>query len=93
MVFQASVLKDLVEKSYLCLKDSDVVSYPAIGTGNLKYPPDLVASTMIETVLTCLNTYHRFSTEKRVKFVIHPTDSTVYQVLLDLYSCVCNVGT
>lgn len=57
----------------------DSISFPAIGTGNLGYPKDLVASLMLNEILA-------FSQEKKpehlkeVVIIIFPRDELTMQV-------------
>lgn len=55
------------------------ITFPAIGTGNLGFPKDLVASLMLDEVL-------KFSSKKNPKhlkevvFILHPGDAPTIQV-------------
>lgn len=75
------VLKNLIKD---CLKNTegsnlDSIAFPAIGTGNLCFPKDVVASIMFQTVL-------KFSTDRKpahlktVYIVVHPDDHHNVQV-------------
>lgn len=61
----------------------DSISFPAIGTGRLGYPKDLVASLMLNEILT-------FSQEKKtahlkeVVIVLFPRDEQTLQVKKNL---------
>ncbi|XP_007901242.1 poly(ADP-ribose) polymerase family member 14-related sequence 1 isoform X2 [Callorhinchus milii] len=54
------------------------ISFPAIGTGNLCFPRDVVAKLMFEQVLTFNRKYL-----KEVHFVVHPDDASTVQAMSD----------
>ncbi|XP_055737967.1 protein mono-ADP-ribosyltransferase PARP14-like isoform X1 [Salvelinus fontinalis] len=61
------------------------ITFPAIGTGNLGFPKDLVASLMLEEVL-------KFSSKKNPKhlkevvFILHPGDASTIQAFTDEFN-------
>ncbi|XP_032880484.1 protein mono-ADP-ribosyltransferase PARP14 [Amblyraja radiata] len=77
------VLKNLIKD---CLKNTegsnlDSIAFPAIGTGNLCFPKDVVASIMFQAVL-------KFSTDRKpahlktVYIVVHPDDYHNVQAMI-----------
>ncbi|CAC5392793.1 unnamed protein product [Mytilus coruscus] len=66
-----------------CLKKADEldmssIAFPAIGTGKLRYPPNIAASKMFQAVEeVAAATYFQYL--KEVNFVIFPTDENVLQ--------------
>ena len=80
----ADMLQMLSEITKKCLSEAEKrglcsVTFPAIGTGNLGYPKDIVASLMLEQVI-------HFSSKKQLKhlkevtFILHPSDQETIQV-------------
>uniref|UniRef100_A0A803JEU7 Poly [ADP-ribose] polymerase n=1 Tax=Xenopus tropicalis TaxID=8364 RepID=A0A803JEU7_XENTR len=76
------ILKDIVKK---CLSTTEKeklrsMTFPAIGTGALGFPKDLVASLMFERIL-------KFSRKSKchieVTFVLHPTDTDTIKAFSD----------
>nr|XP_046160813.1 poly(ADP-ribose) polymerase family member 14-related sequence 1 isoform X2 [Oncorhynchus gorbuscha] len=61
------------------------ITFPAIGTGNLSFPKDLVASLMLDEVL-------KFSSKrnpkhlKEVVFILHPGDAPTIQAFTDEFN-------
>ncbi|XP_063788866.1 protein mono-ADP-ribosyltransferase PARP14-like [Pseudophryne corroboree] len=49
------------------------VSFPAIGTGNLNYPKDLVASVMLDEIFQ-FSSAHKLQSLKEISLVLHPQD-------------------
>ncbi|XP_046555938.1 protein mono-ADP-ribosyltransferase PARP14-like isoform X3 [Haliotis rubra] len=70
------ILQTLVAK---CLKSASdqqyrSIAFPALGTGNLGYPRDVVAKTMMETVEQ-FGQYHTMTSLQEVKIVVYHKDS------------------
>lgn len=58
------------------------VSIPAIGTGNLNFPKDLVSRVLLREV----HLYSRRKNPRHLKevvFVVHPSDDKTYEVSVD----------
>ncbi|XP_067844267.1 uncharacterized protein [Heptranchias perlo] len=73
------VLRKIIKE---CLKNTEAlqlgsIAFPAIGTGNLCFPKDLVARMMFEQVLKFTNRKHL----KAVHFIVHPSDDPTVQAL------------
>ncbi len=51
------------------------ISFPAIGTGNLGFPKDLVARIMLTEVHKC-----NFTNLQEVTVIVHPTDKESIEV-------------
>ena len=65
------------------------VALPAMGTGNLQFPRDVVADTMFNTVMEFSKTNPR-TTVKDVRFVLYIGDQSTIDVrnrLILLYTC------
>ncbi|KAK3610480.1 hypothetical protein CHS0354_016670 [Potamilus streckersoni] len=62
------------------------IAFPAIGTGNLGYPKDAVASLMLTSVMK-LETVMPNTSLRKVKFVIYPTDTETYQAFQKQLKC------
>uniref|UniRef100_A0A8K9XST8 Poly [ADP-ribose] polymerase n=1 Tax=Oncorhynchus mykiss TaxID=8022 RepID=A0A8K9XST8_ONCMY len=61
------------------------VAFPAIGTGNLGFPRDLVASLMLDKVLkfsSKMNPKHL----KEVVFILHPSDVSTFKAFTDEFN-------
>ncbi|XP_067113942.1 protein mono-ADP-ribosyltransferase PARP14-like [Osmerus mordax] len=78
---QEKMLSEIIKK---CLSEAEQmglcsVTFPAIGTGNLGYPKDIVVSLMLEQVI-------QFSSKKQprhlkgVTFILHPSDQETIQI-------------
>uniref|UniRef100_A0A8C8M497 Poly [ADP-ribose] polymerase n=1 Tax=Oncorhynchus tshawytscha TaxID=74940 RepID=A0A8C8M497_ONCTS len=76
--------------NYVCLGEAEhqgliSITFPAIGTGNLGFPKDLVASLMLDEVL-------KFSSKrnpkhlKEVVFILHPGDAPTIQAFTDEFN-------
>ncbi|XP_021355999.1 uncharacterized protein LOC110452051 [Mizuhopecten yessoensis] len=70
-----------------CLTEADkkkysTISFPALGTGNLGYPRDLVAKTMFDTVNSYFNEGKDSSIET-VSFVVYPKDTPTVKAFQD----------
>ena len=55
------------------------VAFPSIGTGHRKFPPNLVATVMLEEVVKFSQNNPRTSV-KDVRFVVYPNDHETTQV-------------
>lgn len=68
------------------------VAFPAIGTGILRYPSDLVAATMFESVER-FKFYYPDTSLEQVLFVIYPSDDRVLKVCIyvELTSNLCRM--
>ena len=67
-----------------CLKKADglkcrTIAFPAIGTGRLKYPIDIVATEMFWAVHEFGNE-HPHTTLKEVQFVLYTDDQAAFKV-------------
>ncbi|XP_072118200.1 protein mono-ADP-ribosyltransferase PARP14-like [Mobula birostris] len=76
------VLKDIIKD---CLKNTegsqqDSIAFPAIGSGKLSFPKDVVAQVMFKTVLK-FSSERRSAHLKKVYFVVHPDDHLVVQAM------------
>lgn len=74
-------LKSFVTK---CLEEADnkghsSIAFPAIGTGNLGYPKDIVAEEMFEAVSQFSKKNPR-SSVRNVDFVLYPKDTATIKV-------------
>lgn len=58
------------------------ISFPALGTGNLGYPPDIVAKHMFDSVENYVSD-QPFNSLTEVFFVLYPADKFVIQVIED----------
>ncbi|XP_007428032.2 poly [ADP-ribose] polymerase 14-like isoform X1 [Python bivittatus] len=81
---ESKILEDIIEE---CLKVTEQLSLksitiPAIGTGNLGYPKQLVAKLMFDELLKFSRTENPKSL-KEVHFVLHPSDTTTIQAFTD----------
>lgn len=62
-------------------EDADIIAFPAVGTGRLKYDPTNVGNVIVDTVTQ----YMRRDTScafKKIYLVIHPDDKYCYEVIL-----------
>ncbi|XP_051868998.1 protein mono-ADP-ribosyltransferase PARP14-like isoform X2 [Pristis pectinata] len=78
----AKVLKGIIKD---CLKNTegsqqDSIAFPAIGTGKLFFPKDVVANIMFKVVLK-FSTERRSANLKTVYFVVHPDDHPIAQAM------------
>ncbi|XP_062908511.1 protein mono-ADP-ribosyltransferase PARP14-like isoform X2 [Mobula hypostoma] len=76
------VLKGIIRD---CLKNTegsqqDSIAFPAIGSGKLSYPKDVVANVMFKTVLK-FSSERRSAHLKKVYLVVHPDDHLVVQAM------------
>jgi len=71
------VVKDCLTKASKANKAS--ILFSAIGCGQLKYPPEVVANVMFETSLE-FDKNNKKSTLKTVQFVVFPQDEPVRKV-------------
>lgn len=89
------VFQTLADFVYNCLCEAEKnqlssVAFPSLGTGNLTYPPDRVASIMFETVNRyALST--NLGSLKHVVFVIYSMDAKSLQVRI-IFCCVTLTG-
>ncbi|XP_021356001.1 uncharacterized protein LOC110452052 isoform X2 [Mizuhopecten yessoensis] len=80
-------LRYMVAFVWRCLTEADkkkysTISFPALGTGNLGYPRDLVAKTMFDTVNSYFNEGKDSSIES-VSFVVYPKDTPTVKAFQD----------
>ncbi|XP_061579914.1 poly(ADP-ribose) polymerase family member 14-related sequence 1 isoform X2 [Cololabis saira] len=68
---------DLAESNHM-----SSISFPAIGTGNLGFPKDLVASLMLEKILAFSSQNHPKNL-KKVVIVLYPTDAETIKEFSD----------
>lgn len=85
------VLRRFVEN---CLSLADdrkfkTLAFPAIGTGRLQIPPDVVASCVKEVVEKYSSSHPQTSVEKLI-FVIHEADTANFQVNLNFLNLINN---
>ncbi|KAL0993426.1 hypothetical protein UPYG_G00107720 [Umbra pygmaea] len=81
------ILSGIIEKCLIQVDQQQLVSvtFPAIGTGNLGFPKDQVASLMLDTIF-------KFSRKKNPKhlkevvFIIHPKDLPTFKAFSDEYN-------
>lgn len=89
------LFQDLTSIIRFCLDKAEKLhmqslSFPAIGTGNLNFPRDLVCTTLLKEI-------HRFSSKRaprhlrEVLIVVHPTDATTADVSPYPWVCFCTV--
>ncbi|XP_072118202.1 protein mono-ADP-ribosyltransferase PARP14-like isoform X2 [Mobula birostris] len=76
------VFEDIIRD---CLKNTeesqqDSIAFPAIGSGKLSFPKDVVAQVMFKTVLK-FSSERRSAHLKKVYFVVHPDDRLVVQAM------------
>ncbi|XP_059822321.1 protein mono-ADP-ribosyltransferase PARP14-like [Hypanus sabinus] len=76
------VLEDIIKD---CLKNTegsrqDSIAFPAIGSGKLCFPKDVVANVMLKAVLK-FSSERRSAHLKKVYFVVHPEDHLVIQAV------------
>jgi poly [ADP-ribose] polymerase 10/14/15 len=64
------------------------IAFPAIGSGNLKFPPDVVAASLFETVDNFSARNARTSISE-VRFVIYEKDDATYEVSDELSCTIC----
>ncbi|XP_063144808.1 protein mono-ADP-ribosyltransferase PARP14-like [Candoia aspera] len=81
---ESKILGDIIEE---CLKVTEQLSLnsitiPAIGTGNLGYPKQLVAKLMFDALFKFSQTENPKSL-KEVHFVLHPSDTATIQAFMD----------
>jgi len=62
-----------------CLQEADKcqatsIAFPALGAGNLHYPPDVVAKIMVETIATYIKAHDGITSLETVKLVIFMSD-------------------
>ncbi|OCT63239.1 hypothetical protein XELAEV_18044337mg [Xenopus laevis] len=57
------------------------ISFPAIGTGNLAFPKDLVATVMFDEVLQ-FSSNNKLQNLKEVAFILHPSDTDTIKVIV-----------
>lgn len=78
-IFQ--VLKDFVQSCLQETQDKGLtgIAFPAIGTGNLGYPRDVVAQEMFQAVVDFEKQNSRTSIQK-VVFVLYPQDTQTISV-------------
>lgn len=74
-------LSEIVKKCLVLAEQQQLMSvaFPTIGTGNLGFPRDLVASLMLDKVLkfsSKMNPKHL----KEVVFILHPSDVPTFKV-------------
>ena len=67
-----------------CLEEADglkckTIAFPAVGTGKLQYPIDIVASEMFWAVYE-FGKVHQHTTLEGVQFVLYPEDRAAIQV-------------
>ncbi|XP_067657209.1 protein mono-ADP-ribosyltransferase PARP15-like [Haliotis asinina] len=74
------ILKNLIMTCLIQADSCDYASiaFPAVGTGNLKYPPQTVAKAFLETILAFVNDTSNVSLTL-VIVVIHPSNDSVIQ--------------
>lgn len=65
------------------------IAFPAIGTGTLRYPPNIAASKMFQAVEEVAATSN-LKYLREVNFVIFPTDEHVLQVFIN--TCKMEIG-
>nr|XP_023998291.1 poly [ADP-ribose] polymerase 14-like [Salvelinus alpinus]XP_023998292.1 poly [ADP-ribose] polymerase 14-like [Salvelinus alpinus] len=80
-------LSEIVKKCLVLAEQQQLVSvtFPAIGTGNLGFPRDLVASLMLNKVLkfsSKMNPKHL----KEVVFILHPSDVPTFKAFTDEFN-------
>jgi len=66
------VLQNMVKS---CLQEADKcqatsIAFPALGAGNLEYPPKVVAKVMVQTIAAYLTTHGKTTSLKSVKLVM-----------------------
>ena len=81
-------MKDIIQK---CLMKCDelkasVIAFPALGTGNLKYPAHVVADIMINTITDYIKANKNTTCIKTIKLVIYSKDD--YQEFCKVYTTV-----
>jgi poly [ADP-ribose] polymerase 10/14/15 len=59
------------------------IAFPAVGSGNLRFPPDIVAKSMLEAVDNFSSRNTRTSINE-VRFVIYGKDDATYDVSIEL---------
>lgn len=64
-------------------KNIGSVAFPAIGCGNLAFPPDVVAKCLFETV-DDFSSKNSGTSISEVRFVIYEKDTATYDVSVDL---------
>ena len=79
-------MRDIIEK---CLMKCDelkasVIAFPALGTGNLKYPARVVADIMINTIADYIRANKSTTHIKTIKLVIYAKDD--YQEFCKVYA-------
>ena len=79
-------MKDIIQK---CLMKCDelkasVIAFPALGTGNLKYPAHVVADIMINTITDYIKANKNTTHIKTIKLVIYAKDD--YQEFCKVYT-------
>ncbi|XP_078393359.1 protein mono-ADP-ribosyltransferase PARP14-like [Cetorhinus maximus] len=80
----AEMLQTIIQK---CLKNAHTnqyksMSFPAIGTGNLKFPKNIVAETFFEEIKKFSNA-NPMSTLKEVRLIIYEKDLAIYSAFED----------
>ncbi|XP_045575841.1 protein mono-ADP-ribosyltransferase PARP14 isoform X1 [Salmo salar] len=80
-------LSEIVKKCLVLAEQQQLMSvtFPAIGTGNLGFPRDLVASLMLDKVLkfsSKMNPKHL----KEVVFILHPSDVPTFKAFTDEFN-------
>lgn len=66
------------------------MSFPAIGTGNLGFPKDLVASSMLDEMLA-FSRQKQPKHLKRVVIILYPGDTLTIQVKKETQNKLCFV--
>lgn len=66
------------------------MSFPAIGTGNLGFPKDLVASSMLDEMLA-FSSQKQPKHLKRVVIILYPGDTLTIQVKKETKNTLCFV--
>lgn len=67
------------------------IAFPAVGTGGLQYPADVVAKTMFDAAINWLNSKPN-SNLKNIIFVVFPTDATTVLQFEKEYKVRCGGG-
>ena len=84
--FFTQELRELVGK---CLSRANkdkcrTISFPVLGSGKLKYPPQKVASVLLDASMTFSKTAKKLYLEF-IRFIIHPDQTNVIEVMPKMY--------